>query len=124
MEHTKILPTGDDSNDKIIVLDLGNNRIESICRCWNDHDKAEANAERLVNCWNSHDDLLGIKEIIQDESDRLDARIADGKHNDAWPNPEYIKDDDWAGMIGERLVYHRVLKMFEDAIAAAQIEPD
>ena len=60
-------------------------------------------------------DLLGIIKIIQDESDKLDARIKDGKHDDAWPKPEYIKDGDWARMLGKKDIYHRVLKLFEAA---------
>ena len=64
--------------------------------------------------------LLAVKEVIQNQSNKLDAQIAEGKRNDAWPKAEYIKDDDWAGMIGERLVYHRVLNLFEDAIIKAK----
>ena len=65
-------------------------------------------------------ELLKIKHTIQNESDRLDAQIEEGKHDDAWPKPEYIKNDDWTGMIAEQSIYHRILNLFEVAIAKAE----
>ena len=72
----------------------------------------------------SNKDLLEIKTSIQNESDKLDAQIKEGKG--VWLKPGYIKDDDWAGMIRERLVYHRVLRLFEAAIAQSKqsVEPE
>jgi len=74
----------------------------------------------ILTVLNGHEGLVEVQKTIQEKSDKLDARIADGKHDDAWPENEYIKDEDWAGMIGEQSVYHRVLRLFEAALAAAK----
>ena len=76
----------------------------------------------IKNLQDCHDDLVAIKKTIQDESDELDARIAEGKHNDAWPNPDYIKDEDWAGMIDRNALYHHVLRLFEAALENAKVK--
>lgn len=61
-----------------------------------------------------------IKEIRQC-SNKLDAQIKDGKHDNAWPDhTKYIKDEDWAMMLGRQLAYHQVLRLLAFALIEAK----
>lgn len=50
----------DERGDMLLIADLGDNRIESIGRLWNTHDRAQANAEFIVRACNAFGPLVTV----------------------------------------------------------------
>lgn len=87
------------SEDKVDRRELSDNAILQLCK---DCEQAVARIEELEKAVN----------IIQKESDELDARIKEGKHDDAWPDQtKYIKDDRWVSMLGQQMTYNCILRL-------------